>query len=133
MSGFLTFCSATVRDVVPVARGVGDLAALVRAVDGERASGLVGVGLDQDPVVHVVPEAEVGATLGDRGVAAQGVAADVVAVVVALQHFEAGEEDGVEEGGGDLADASADLVLEAPVRLDGWGGLEQPGVVWCAS
>src|SRR5664280_725937 len=60
----------------------------------------------------VVPESQVGTVRGDRGVPALGVVVDVDGVVLALHHFESGEEDGIEEGGRYLADATSEHVLE---------------------
>src|SRR6266542_2447003 len=88
--------------------GQGDMAMQRHAVKREADDAGDRVGPDQDRVLRVVPEGHVlgaaAAGLEDRRIEALWVAADVVVMVLADPHLEAGPERGVEHRGRSGAD-----------------------------
>ncbi len=90
----------------------------------EEGDGHVGVARgcgDEDAVRRVVGDHDVDRPERDRRLATHRIPLDVEAVRLELDQLDAREEGGVEEGGGELADATAHRLLEAAVLDDAAG------------
>ncbi len=100
-----------------IVRLAGDLLdphAAIRGVHRHRHRRGAGGGADQDPVLRLVLEHEVGAAVGDGRVHAHRVVRDVPGVVDAGADRQARVEGGVEHRRRDLADAAADRRQQQP-------------------